>query len=304
MRTLRYFVATVDEGSETAAARRLHVTQPVLSRALRRWERRLGLTLFERAGRHLRLTTAGAELLGLARDALHRADAVEQTAARLAEGAVTTIHIAAPTTTLTDVLAPYLARLGPHDPLPLVEDLGGDAAAAPEAGVDLVVTPVRPPAHLASVPVARLPVFAYAWADHPWIAERFGGVNPAEVALADLVAQDLIVLDGRFRARALLDRAVDAAGLVVAPALECSTPQVAQALAAAGRGVAVVSDDPRFGLMPMRIRTGGGHVEISLWAAWRPDHHARDVLAAFAAGLAAFATERYAGQSPASWPRA
>ena len=55
LRLLRYFVATADAGSATRAAEVLHVTQPVLSRQLRQLEASMGVPLFAREGRRLRL---------------------------------------------------------------------------------------------------------------------------------------------------------------------------------------------------------------------------------------------------------
>ena len=75
---------------------------------------------------------------------------------------------------------------------------------------------------------------------------------------------------------------------------------MAQALAAAGRGVAVLSDDPRFGLQPLRVTAPDGPVHISLYAAWSPDHHAAATLSVLARRLAEFCVERYGAQvSPA-----
>ncbi len=56
---LEVFVAVVDEGSFTAAARRLHMTQPGVSRAVRLLERDLGVELLDRTLRPIRPTSAG-----------------------------------------------------------------------------------------------------------------------------------------------------------------------------------------------------------------------------------------------------
>ncbi|MEV4259484.1 LysR family transcriptional regulator, partial [Spirillospora sp. NPDC049652] len=67
IRLLGYVVAIAEEGSVSAAARRLHLTQPTLSRQLRDLERELGTRLFEREGRGLVPTEAGRALLRRAR---------------------------------------------------------------------------------------------------------------------------------------------------------------------------------------------------------------------------------------------
>ena len=287
LRLLRYFVATADAGSATRAAGQLHVTQPVLSRQLRQLEHQLGLRLFERDGRRLRLTAAAEDLLVEARDLLSRAEQVERAADALASGRLSALHLAAPTTTLTDVLAPFLATLGADDPVPMVRELEPrGAVAALRAGADLAVV-TRPPARaLASRPLAVLPVWAYVPPGDPW-APR------GSVDVATLAERRLVLLTGDFRPRALLDAALDAAGVGLSDHIEVTNAQVAQAIAAAGRGVAVVSDDPRFGLVPLHIEGPTGPVRIRLYAAWDPRHHAAAVLADLAERLAAFCVERY-----------
>jgi DNA-binding transcriptional LysR family regulator len=61
-RRLRYFLAVIDEGGVTAAARRLLIAQPSLSQALRGFERELGVELFHRTGRGVKLSSAGTTL--------------------------------------------------------------------------------------------------------------------------------------------------------------------------------------------------------------------------------------------------
>jgi DNA-binding transcriptional LysR family regulator len=64
---LRAFLATVETGSLSAAARSLGLTQPTLGRQVAALEQELGVLLFERVGRSLALTGAGRELFESAR---------------------------------------------------------------------------------------------------------------------------------------------------------------------------------------------------------------------------------------------
>lgn len=59
----RAFLVTAEEGSLSAAARALAMTQPTLGRQVDALEEELGVVLFERAGRGLVLTPSGLELL-------------------------------------------------------------------------------------------------------------------------------------------------------------------------------------------------------------------------------------------------
>lgn len=70
LRLLRYFVVVAEELHFTRAAERLHMSQPALSNQIKRLEQRLGLVLFARNTRDVRLTNAGESLLPRARDAI------------------------------------------------------------------------------------------------------------------------------------------------------------------------------------------------------------------------------------------
>jgi DNA-binding transcriptional LysR family regulator len=66
-RQLEFFLAVADAGSFTGAAQVLRIAQPSLSSSMRVLEEELGLLLFERHGRGVRLTAAGEALVGPAR---------------------------------------------------------------------------------------------------------------------------------------------------------------------------------------------------------------------------------------------
>ena len=63
LRQLRLFLAVAEAGSITAAARRVHLTQPALSRQIKALEDELGVALFERGAHSITLTAAGGELV-------------------------------------------------------------------------------------------------------------------------------------------------------------------------------------------------------------------------------------------------
>ncbi|MGW3018896.1 LysR substrate-binding domain-containing protein [Streptomyces longwoodensis] len=91
LRTLRYFVAVAEELHYGRAARRLHMSQPPLSRAIRQLETELGATLLHRSAAGVTLTPAGAVLLEQARALLAQA---ERLRLRVTEAAaVTTLTV-------------------------------------------------------------------------------------------------------------------------------------------------------------------------------------------------------------------
>lgn len=85
LRHLRYFIAVAETGSLTVAAeRRLHTSQPSLSRQIRDLEDEVGAELFSRSARGVELTAAGRAFLDHARLALTQVDAAIEAARRAA----------------------------------------------------------------------------------------------------------------------------------------------------------------------------------------------------------------------------
>lgn len=85
LRHLRYFIAVAEEGSLTVAAeRRLHTSQPSLSRQIRDLEYQVGAQLLVRSARGIELTHAGRAFLDHARLALAQVDAARDAARRAA----------------------------------------------------------------------------------------------------------------------------------------------------------------------------------------------------------------------------
>jgi len=290
LRHVRYFLAVADAGSVTAASPLVHVTQPSLSRQLRLFERSLGITLSTRTGGRLVLSAAGRQFVPVARDLSRRADAAAEAAATLAAGRLQHIRIAAPGTTFTDVLAPFLATLRPDDPLPAVSQEPPQLIyEALQSGADLAISTEQPPAGLSFQPLAVLPIWAYVPPGHPWAAR-------GSVTVAELVDERLLLLTGDYSPRRVLDHWVEQAGLSYLSILEFGTPQVAQAVAAAGRGIAIVSDDPRFGLRPLDITGPRGALHIRLYAGWDREHHAAAAIEALARRLSDYCVERYGPQ--------
>src|ERR1700744_4941642 len=83
---LRTFIAAVDEGSFSAASRKLLRSQSVVSEAVSNLEEQIAVTLFDRSGRYPKLTPAGIVLLADARSIIAGVDFMKARAKGMAVG--------------------------------------------------------------------------------------------------------------------------------------------------------------------------------------------------------------------------
>jgi DNA-binding transcriptional LysR family regulator len=106
---LTAFLAVVRDGSVTAAADQLIVTQPSVSSAIAALGKEVGCELFERAGRGIRLTDAGAAFVPYAEDVIGLLENGREAAREAAAVAARRLQIAA-VTTAAESFVPSLMR--------------------------------------------------------------------------------------------------------------------------------------------------------------------------------------------------
>lgn len=288
LRVLRYFVATSEHGTVHGAAEAVHVAQPSLSRQLRRLEQDLGFTLFDRAPRGVTLTAAGRAFLPVAQDLLTRDARATATARSIAGGDGGGLTVSAAGTTVTDILAPFIVAQGVNGPISnAVEVLPENVYGVFERGdADFAVGTRIPPAEFRS----RVIGYAYLWAqvhpEHPLASAE-------TIPLAHLVREPLIVMSRAHGVRNMFDTAVSRAGLSYSPAIETESSSLALALAAAGRGICVLSDDSRYGLRTVPIRATDGALAITLYGVWDDNHFAGARIEHCLGALSDFVTDLY-----------
>jgi DNA-binding transcriptional LysR family regulator len=108
---LRALLEVVEQGSFSAAARRLNLTQPAVSLQIRELERRFGLRLIERLGKRAHATAPGRELVEAARRIFRECDGVDAVMRRFREGWIGRVHVGTTLTTMIYRLPPILRRV-------------------------------------------------------------------------------------------------------------------------------------------------------------------------------------------------
>ena len=173
---LRAFLAAVDEGSFSAAARRLRRTQSAVSESIATLEGHLGVGLFDRSGRYPRLTPQGAVLVGDARQVLAGVDGLKARAKGMATGIEAELAAVIDVFFPIDVLAEVAREFRGHfagTPLRLrVEALGAAIEPVLDGRVSFAVTSALPlhPAGLVAERLTSVRLVMVAAADHPLAA--------------------------------------------------------------------------------------------------------------------------------------
>jgi DNA-binding transcriptional LysR family regulator len=120
---LRALLEVVEQGSFSAAARRLNLTQPAVSLQIRELERRFSVRLIERLGKRAHATVPGRELVEAARRIFRECDDADAAMRRFREGWIGRVNVGTTLTAMIYRLPPILRRVRLDHP-----------------GIDLIVT--------------------------------------------------------------------------------------------------------------------------------------------------------------------
>jgi DNA-binding transcriptional LysR family regulator len=201
---MRTFIAAVDEGSFSAAGRKLRRAQSAVSQTLANLEAQIGVKLFDRSARYPRLTEAGRSLLVDARAVADNVDGFKARARAMRPGLEPELSVAMdvmyPMEALTRA-ATHSRKTYPHTPLRLyVEVLGGVIAPVLDRKCSIGVIGSLPIVsdELQSEPLPDLPMATVVSPAHPLATTR-GAVSESAVATqVQLVLTDRTALtEGR-----------------------------------------------------------------------------------------------------------
>ncbi len=184
---LRSFIAAVDEGSFSAAARKLRRAQSGVSELVSSLEDQIGVTLFDRSGRYPRLTSEGAVLLADARGVVSSVDFMKARAKGMASGLEPELSVVVdvffPIAPITEAAKGFRERF-PGIPLRLfVEALGGAYQPVLDGRASLGVVGSLPimPSSLTGERLTGLAFVMVAAREHP-LASLRGTIPKSELA--------------------------------------------------------------------------------------------------------------------------
>lgn len=184
----RAFCATADTGSLSAAARRLGLTQPTLSRQVAALETALGVTLFERIGKRLAITEAGLGLIEHARAMAAAADAMALAATGRAQDVGGQVCISATDAVAAYVLPEIVNRIRKAAPQISIAILSSNTLSdLRRREADIAIRHVRP-----TEPelIGRLitETTAHFYAAKRWVKKHGEPATVADLARGDLLA--------------------------------------------------------------------------------------------------------------------
>ncbi len=275
--------ATDRLGSVTAAAESLYVTQPAVSHSIRKLEESLGLKIWNREGRSLRLTQAGEYLLSVANRLLPQFERAEQQLQQFAQGERGTLRIGMECHPcyqwLLKVAAPFL-QAWPDVDLDVMQkfQFGGiDALFGHD--IDVLVTPDP----LNQQGLCFEPVFDYEQVlvvgkEHR--LRRAKQVEPEQLAEETLITYPVSIdrLD-------IFSRFLTPAGVIPKRHKLIETTDIILQMVACGRGVAalprwlVKEQQSRFEIYPVRLGKTG--VDKQIFVGYRQKDREIDYLQAF-----------------------
>lgn len=241
---LKYFLAVAKSEHMTNTAKQLHIAQPALTQSIHRLEQELGVSLFERAGRGIRLSPAGAYVRDRVKPAMETLENVARDVQLFQQGeqGVVRVGVHAASGVAIDGIAAY-SELNPHVSFEITQD-------ERERHRDVIVTTITPRgSSTVENAVEKTP-----------FSERIGIAVPASSALgntaslADFANERFIALAGSRRFREVCDTFCARRAFTPHIAFESDNPLVVKKMIGLGLGVGFWPDHSWGDLDPASCR--------------------------------------------------
>ncbi len=238
LRQLHSFVAAIETGSLSAAARTLQITQPAASQQVKELERTLATRLLERGGGAVRPTAAGEAVLTHARLVQAAVDDLLAAAASFQGGEVGRVRLGTGATACIHLLPPILAHMKHRMPgLQIIIATGNTAdilGRVMAGGLDLALVTLAGRMN-GSLEAQRLMI-------EPLMAYAPTAIMPATATLrpAQLAALPLILYESGGATRSVVDAWFRRAGLAPRPIMELGSVEAIKILAESGLGATIL----------------------------------------------------------------
>jgi DNA-binding transcriptional LysR family regulator len=242
-------IALAEHGSFVRAASQLHVTQPALTRTVKRLERTLGVLLFSRTTRRVEITPAGRECVALARRVMNDLKVMPgKRHSQIASEPISRVTVSTYSTVASQMMPSLVCRflatkvsvevhIRECSPEAILEDIRSGAA-------DFGVGPMA----VASEPFGRRVLFR----EHLWVAlppgHRLCQPGRRSVRLAELRGEPLVSLLNDSLFRQVAEAAATAMGLSIRWAVAVDSTSSLVAYVRAGVGAALVPS----GVLPLQ----------------------------------------------------
>lgn len=233
--SLRVFLFVAEAGSFSAGAERLHLTQPAISKRIAALEQTLGMPLFDRMGRRIALTPAGAALVPRARALLAEIADIQRGVVKFSRAVAGPLHIATSHHIGLHRLPPALKRFNETYPQVQLDlrfmdsEQGCNAVLQGEVELAVVTLPARPAPQLQVQPVWSDPLNIVVGRRHPLASKR-------TVSAAALCAYPAVLPGAGTYTREIVLSAFARSGSTVRVAMATNYLEVLKMLAAIGLG--------------------------------------------------------------------
>ncbi|VVM07190.1 LysR family transcriptional regulator [Methylacidimicrobium tartarophylax] len=238
LQQLRVFEAIAHHKSFTKAAEAVHLTQPAVSIAMKRFEETVGLPLVERIGKKIYLTRVGEAVAGQIQVIRREIDALGNLVLSLQGGVQGPLHVAGVTTSkyfMPHLLGAFVRRYPGVRPSLLVINRAQVLQRLAENQDDLVIMGQVPQ----GLPVETFPfldnsLVVVGWRNHPLAGRR-------NIPLRDLLQQRFLSRESGSGTRAAVDQAFRCEKLVLEPYMELGSSEAIKQAVIAGLGISVLS---------------------------------------------------------------
>ena len=241
---LRYFLAVAENEHITNTAKQLHIAQPALTQSIHRLEQELGVSLFERAGRGIRLSPAGAYVRDRVKPAMETLENVARDVQLFQQGeqGVVRVGVHAASGVAIDGIAAY-SELNPHVSFEITQD-------ERERHRDVIVTTITPRgSSTVENAIEKTP-----FSERIGIAVPAGSTLGETVSLSDFANERFIALAGSRRFREVCDTFCARRAFTPHIAFESDNPLVVKKMIGLGLGVGFWPDHSWGDLDPKSCR--------------------------------------------------